>query len=103
MYSYSIYFFLFVSIGTLPHLITKLFHLPFPTSIQDSIKSIIYISTYHIIDTNFIGIIITPLVSMHNDPLNRDLNIHYMYDSRCMVIPLPEILTYTKCMLVDAW
>jgi hypothetical protein len=36
------------------------------------------------------------------DPLTRDPNIHKMYASCYMVIPLPEILTYTKCMPVNA-
>jgi len=39
---------------------------------------------------------------MQGDPLTRDPNIHYMYASQYTVIPLPGILTYTKCMLVHA-
>ena len=32
----------------------------------------------------------------------RDPNIHWMYASPIVAIPLPGILTYTKCMLVYA-
>ena len=60
------------------------------------------IFAYHITDTNITGTItITPYESFQGDPLIRDPNIHYMYVSPYMVIPLPGILTYTKCMLVQ--
>jgi hypothetical protein len=49
-----------------------------------------------------------PNIPIHGDPLTWDPNIPIhgdplTRDPKYMVIPLPGILTYTKCMLANTW
>ena len=93
MYSYSIHFSIFVSIGTLLHSTTK--------TVSSSIFN--FHSRFHKINHNYF----CPY-QYHQDSIFNLLSMLIPSVSsspcrlRCLAIPLPGTLTYTKCILVHA-